>query len=104
VAITLAPGEVDAGFGAYGIVQRAVWGKTNMDLDRSTPASNSPGPAYLSVLASVGEALAHAAGADAGAFAATLANVTQLVAGAVADVQTSKSVRKNMTLSYLQDW
>ncbi len=104
VAITLAPGEVDTGFGAYGIVQRAVWGKTNMDLDRSTPASNSPGPAYLSVLASVGEALAHAAGVDAGAFAATLANVTQLVAGAVADVQTSKSVRKNMTLSYLQDW
>ena len=104
VTVTFAAPSVDAGFGAYGIVQRAVWGKSNMDLDRSTPASNSPGPAYLSVLASVGEALAHAAGTDAAAFAATLSNVTQLVAGAVADVQLSKSVRKNMTLAFLADW
>ena len=101
VVLNFAPGTA-APSGAYGVVQRAVWGKSNMDLDRSTPDSNSPGPAFLSQLASVGEALAHWAGTDVGAFAGTLANVTALQQGAVSEVRASKSVtRANFTAALL---
>ena len=102
ITITLAAPAIDASAGHYGYIQRGVWGKSNMDLDRSTPASNSPGPAFLSVLASTGEALTHLAGVDAAAFASTLNNVTSLVASAITDVQGSKSPRKNFTLAFLQ--
>jgi hypothetical protein len=101
VAITLAAPAVDLSAGHYGYIQRGVWGKSNLDLDRSTPASNSPGPAYLSVLASTGEALSTLAGKDPAAFAAAVGNVTSLVASAISDVQGLKSPRKNMTLALL---
>ena len=78
-----------------------MWAKSNLDLDRSTPASNSPGPAYVSVLASVGEALTFLAGTDAAAFAATLNNVTTLLPLAQADVAGDKSPRKNMSEALL---
>ena len=101
VVVTLAAPAIDASAGQYGVIQRAVWGKTNMDLDRSTPASNSPGPASLSVLASVGEALAHLAGGNAAAFAAAFANATSLPSAAIAEVTASKSPRKDFTVSLI---
>ena len=101
VVITLATPTVDLSAGQYGVIQRAVWGKNAMDLDRSTPASNSPGPASLSVLASTGEALTHFAGNDAVSFAAALANVTALTAAAVDEVSASKSPRRFMAAALL---
>jgi hypothetical protein len=54
------------------------------------------------VLASVGEALAHLAGTDANAFAATQASVPALHANATIDVgKDSKSPRANQSLAYL---
>jgi alpha-glucosidase len=99
-----APLSSDAAMsGVYGIVSRAVLGKTNLDLDRSTPASNSPGPAYLTKLASVGEALTHYAGTNATMFAQTLAGVPGLLANAIQDVAgDSKSPRQNFTEALLQ--
>ena len=101
VVLTAAPATANAS-GTYGIVQRAVWAKMQTDLDRSTPASNSPGPAYLSVLASIGERLTHLAGTDAAQFDATLAGVPAALAGAISDVSTMKSPRKVMALALLQ--
>jgi hypothetical protein len=101
VVLTWAAPAIDASAGHYGYIQRAVWAKSNLDLDRSTPASNSPGPAYVSVLASVGEALTFLAGTDAAAFAATLNNVTTLLPLAQADVAGDKSPRKNMSEALL---
>jgi hypothetical protein len=101
VVLTWAAPAVDASAGHYGFIQRAIWAKNNLDLDRSTPASNSPGPAYMSVLASVGEALTVTAGSDPAAFAANLNNVTTLLALARADVATDKSPRTNMSLVLL---
>ena len=101
VVLTWAAPAIDASAGHYGYIQRAVWAKNNLDLDRSTPASNSPGPAYMSVLASVGEALTALAGTDAAQFAATLTNVTTLLPLARADVATDKSPRTNMSLTLL---
>ena len=101
VVVTLAAPAIDASSGQYGAIQRAVWAKTNMDLDRSTPASNSPGPASLSVLASLGEALTHLAGADAPAFAAAFANASALNTAAIAEVSASKSPRKDFTLALI---
>ena len=102
VVLNFAPGTAVPS-GTYGVVQRAVWGKSNMDLDRSTPDSNSPGPAFLSQLASVGEALAHWAGVDTGVFAGTISNVTNLLQGAITEVAAAakKSPRANFTSALL---
>lgn len=101
VVLTWATPAIDASAGHYGYISRAIWAKTNTDLDRSTPASNSPGPAYMSVLASTGEALTALAGNNAAAFAAALNNVTTLLPLARADVGADKSPRANMSLALL---
>lgn len=101
VVLTWAAPAIDASAGHYGYISRAIWAKSNLDLDRSTPASNSPGPAYMSVLASTGEALTVLAGTDAAAFAATLNNVTTLLPLARADVGKDKSPRTNMSIALL---
>ena len=44
--------------GVYGATASANIAKQNVDLDRTTPGSESVGPAYCSVLASTGDALA----------------------------------------------
>jgi len=103
VVLNFAPGTTVPS-GTYGVVQRAMWGKSNMDLDRSTPDSNSPGPAYLSQLASVGEALTHFAGVDAASFAGLIANVTSIQQGAISEVTAAvkkSPVRANFTLLLL---
>ena len=101
IVLTWAAPSVDLSAGHYGIIQRAVWAKSNMDLDRSTPDSNSPGPAYLSQLASTGEALAHLAYIDPSAFAAAVNNVTTILPLATTDVNKSKSPRASFTAQLL---
>lgn len=101
VVLTWAAPAVDVSAGHYGYISRAIWAKSNLDLDRSTPASNSPGPAYVSVLASSGEALTVLAGADPAAFAATLRNVTTLLPLARTDVAAVKSPRANFSEALL---
>jgi hypothetical protein len=103
VVITWAPAAPAVAPGAYGVINRAIAAKAFTDLDRSTPASTSPGAAYMSVLASTGEMLTHLAGdADATAFAAALSNVTFLNANAITDVNAIKSPRKVFALQLLQ--
>ena len=87
----------------HGTLIRSVYAHANMDLDRSNPDSNSPGPAYLSQLSSVGvglEKLADPAAAP-GAFLAEVQKVPQLLANATEEVKRSKSSRVKYTLSLL---
>jgi alpha-glucosidase (family GH31 glycosyl hydrolase) len=103
ISVTFAAPMVTAAqmSGVYGAVMHAVWGKANLDLDRSTPGSNNVGPAYISVLASVGDALCYLAGTDVNGFANTILSVPALLANATADVQTDKSPRIPYTLALL---
>ena len=88
--------------GVYGAVTHALWAKGNLDIDRSTPGSNSDDPAYTSVLSSVGLALEYQAGADTAGFAATVASVPALLANATAELTTQKDPRASYSLALLQ--
>ena len=72
--------------GVYGAVTHALWAKGNLDIDRSTPGSNSNDSAYTSVLSSVGLALEYQAGTDDAGFAATVASVPASLANATAEL------------------
>jgi len=86
----------------YGLLMRGVDAHANMDLDRSNPDSNSPGPAYLSQLSSVGVALEKMADpAGPGGFGAAVAGAVQLLANATAELGKSKSKRVAYTLDLL---
>lgn len=87
--------------GAYGAIMHSVWGKYNLDWDRSTPGSNTVGPAYLSVLASTGDALSYLAGTDPNGFANTVASIPTLLVNATNDVKTDNSPRVPYTLALL---
>lgn len=93
--------SVQAMSGVYGSILHAVWAKLNIDLDRSTPGSNSDGPAYLSVLASTGDALSYLAGTDTATFASTIAGIPTLLQNAIADVQSDKSPRVPYSIALL---
>jgi hypothetical protein len=92
-----------ASSGLYGTLIRAVYAHANMDVDRSNPDSNSPGPAYLSQLSSVGVGLESMADPtkDASVFASTIANVPALLANATVELGKSKSSRVAYTLDLL---
>ncbi len=77
--------------GVYGATTHALWAKANLDIDRSTPGSNSDDPAYTSVLSSVGGALEYQAGTDIAGFAATVASVPALLANATAEIAAMPS-------------
>lgn len=102
VVITWATGDVSAAVdGVYGVVTRAIAAKTNLDLDRSTPGSTGVEAAPLTVLASIGEALANLAANNATGFSATLAGVPALQAAALAVVTPGKSPRVPFSVSLL---
>lgn len=92
-----------AGGGLFGTLIRAVYAHGNMDVDRSNPDSNSPGPAYLSQLSAVGVGLEHMAdpATDPTVFAAAVANVPTLLASTIAELQKGKSSRIPYTLDLL---
>ena len=81
----------------------------NQDTDRSNPDENSPGPAYLSQLSSVGVALEKLADpadytpGNAAGFTTTLATVPALLANATAEVTKLKqdNGRRSYTLALL---
>lgn len=88
--------------GVYGAVQRALASKGNLDEDRSTPGSNTPDPAYVSVLASLGGALEYLAGANATGFADAINSVPSLLASARTEVASVNSPRTSYSLGLLQ--
>jgi hypothetical protein len=88
--------------GVYGAVVHAIWAKINLDIERSTPGSNSDDPAYTSVLSSVGVALEYLAGADPVGFASTVASVPSLLSNATAEVAAMTSSRKSYSVALLQ--
>ena len=89
--------------GVYGAVTHALWAKGNLDIDRSTPGSNSDDPAYTSVLSSVGLALEYQAGTDQAGFAATVASVPALLASAISEVSKMNEPRASYSLALLQN-
>jgi hypothetical protein len=89
--------------GVYGAVTHALWAKGNLDIDRSTPGSNSDDPAYTSVLSSVGVALEYQAGADPAGFAATVASIPSLLANATAEIAKMNDARASYSLALLQN-
>jgi len=110
ISLSLA-GDVDAATsaalngGLYGTLIRAVYAHANQDVDRTNPDENSPGPAYLSQLASVGVSLEKLADpqSPAGAFANVVASVPALLANATQELQAIKQPngRVNYTLALL---
>ena len=103
IVVTYAAGAPSAAAmsGVFGATYHAVLAKGNTDLDRSTPGSNDPTPAALSVLSSVGELLCYQAGYDQAGFAATVAAVPSLLANATAETLTNKSPRAAYALAML---
>jgi hypothetical protein len=91
----------DAMAGVYGSVTHALWAKGNLDIERSTPGSNSDDPAYTSVLSSVGLALEYQAGADPAGFAATVASVPALLVNATAELLKLSSPRQSYSVMLL---
>lgn len=91
IAMTFAPETAGASLdaGVYGAISRAVAAKLVTDADRSTPGSNSPAPANLSVLSSTGDALAFLAGADPAGWAAAVAAVPTLLSAAISELLTT---------------
>ena len=91
--------------GAPGLLMRAVYAHANMDLDRSNPDSNSPGPAFLSQLSSIGVALEKLADPSdpgpGGVFGAEVAKIPALLANTTAELAKSKSKRVPYTLDLL---
>jgi hypothetical protein len=89
--------------GLFGTLMRAVYAHGQMDVDRSNPDSNSPGPAFLSQLSSVGVALERLADPtqDPHAFADLVATVPALLANATAEVSKSKSPRVAYAIALL---
>jgi hypothetical protein len=76
-ASTDAAAEEAMNAGLYGTLIRSIYAHAQMDVDRSNPDSNSPGPAYLSQLSSVAVALERLGdpSSPVGAFAETVATV-----------------------------
>jgi hypothetical protein len=87
--------------GVYGSITHALWAKANLDIERTTPGSNSNDPAYTSVLSSIGVALEFQAGADVNGFAATVASVPQLLQEALSEVEKINSPRKSYSAMLL---
>ena len=75
-------------------VTHALWAKGNLDIDRSTPGSNSDDPAYTSLLSSAGLALKYQAGTDTAGFAATSVPALLANATAVLTAQKDRSLRR----------
>ena len=94
--------------GLYGTLMRGVDAHANQDIDRSNPDSNSPGPAYLSQLSSIGvhlEKLADPATATKMAFAELIATVPALVANTTKELEekfAKGNAMVNYTLALLQ--
>ena len=88
--------------GEFGFIARGAAAKTNLDLDRTTPDSQSVGPGAMARLASAGEALAALAGVDAGAFGRALAGVGALREAALAAaLGDARSPRANFSAALL---
>jgi hypothetical protein len=92
--------------GLYGTLMRAVLAHANQDVDRTNPDENSPGPAYLSQLSSVGVALEKLADPESpeGAFATLVAEVPELLSKAMKELQDIKKPngRVEYTLALLR--
>merc|ERR1712194_670631 len=90
--------------GLYGTLIRSIYAHAQMDVDRSNPDSNSPGPAFLSQLSSVAVALERLGDPDApvGAFVQTVASVSALLGNATAETGKSKSSRVAYALALLK--
>ena len=89
--------------GVYGAITHAIWAKANLDIERTTPGSNSVDPAYTSVLSSVGLGLEYLAGTSPANFAATIASVPALLANATAELGTLGSPRVSYSVGLLQN-
>jgi len=89
--------------GVYGAVTHALWAKGNLDIERSTPGSNSDDPAYTSVLSSIGQALEYLAGNDTATFVDTVNSVPALLSKAIAEVGAMSSSRKSYSVALLQN-
>lgn len=85
--------------GAFGAISHAITAKLNVDLDRSTPGSNSDAPAYTSVLSSTGEALAYLANADTATFAAKAKSIPQLLQQAASELSSSDGISPRLPYS-----
>jgi len=101
VVVNFAAGGVDMG-GVFGAVTHALWAKGNLDIERSTPGSNSDDPAYVSVLSSVGQALEYLAGTDPSTFATTVSGVPALLSKAIDEIGAMSSPRKAYSVALLQ--
>jgi len=92
--------------GLFGTLIRAVYAHANQDVDRTNPDENSPGPAYLSQLSSVGVALEKLADpmSPTHAFGALVAKVPALLANATQELQGIKKPNGRVvyTLALLQ--
>jgi len=93
---------VDMG-GVYGAVTHALWAKGNLDIERSTPGSNSDDPAYTSVLSSIGQALEFLAANDTSSFSSTVASIPSLLTKATAEISGMKSARASYSIALLQN-
>lgn len=93
--------------GLFGTLMRGIDAHANQDIDRSNPDSNSPGPAFLSQLSSIGihlEKLADPATAAKMAFTEVIATVPALVANTTKELKekfAKGNGRVNYTLALL---
>lgn len=72
--------------GLKGMQSNAKLAKAALDRTRVTPGAHTPDPAYLSRVVSSGDAMAAWAGKDPAAWAAMVANVTNLTIAALAEI------------------
>ena len=79
--------------GVQGAIAHAVFAKSNLDEERSTPGSTSTNGGKLLVAASQGEVLS-AQATDPAAFAATIAGFADGFAAAVAEIAAMKPVNE----------
>lgn len=104
VVVTFSPAVPQATLnGVYGAVMHAIWAKGNLDIERSTPGSNSDDSAFTSVLSSIGGGLEYIAGVDPVQFATTVRGVPALLANATAELSAMSSPRKSYSVALLQN-
>jgi hypothetical protein len=72
--------------GLKGMQANAKLAKASLDRTRVTPGAHLPDPAYMSKVVSSGDAMASWAGKDPAAWAATVANLTNVTIAALAEI------------------
>lgn len=103
VLVTYAAPVSDASMaGVYGAITHAIAAKLNLDIERSTPGSNTDDPAFTSVLASTGIALEYLAGTSASQFITAVQGVPTLLANATSEISGMSSARKDYSVALLQ--